>query len=568
MLTPPDDDDEKSGEQIRTVEAHDQFENGLDGWVQAPGADQSLETNVYGGETVLGRFAGDTSGTEQVQKTYELSEGADSAEISFDFYKLDSWDNSEQWGIGESLTVYIDGEKAFDFVHATGAHTGDEGSFEGGSWAVTPTDAPLHIEGTSGWYDQVYKTTITLDDPDTSVTLGVGANLNQSAADESFAIDNVEVITIATDTGDEIIDGDAGDDGPPFDLTVTSSGFETVAYDGNGQGAITDPDGSTHTTTRGYQIRVYDEDGNLTDYGQFDTYGDPANADAMGAFLDDIPNGSYVAISTHDEPHNNVCHNDSLLDSLGRLGVDTDAMADMDYRGSMTFVGHLDENGTGHAIDQQIAPQCDPPISYSSGEQIVTCFTPGTLIATPDGERRVETLAPGDMVLTADHGAQTLRWIGRRTVWAVGSMAPYRIRAGTLDNQRDLLVSPMHRFLISSARAELLFGTSEVLVAAKFLADGTAVRACPGGCVTYLHLLFDQHEIIYAEGCATESFHLGASNGGERAVRKEIMAIFPELAHMGFDRYGSAARPCLRAFESDALLSLPTPICSSDFLSK
>ena len=41
------------------------------------------------------------------------------------------------------------------------------------------------------------------------------------------------------------------------------------------------------------------------------------------------------------------------------------------------------------------------------------CFFPGTLIATPSGERRVEDLVPGDPVLVDDSGSVSATWIGR-----------------------------------------------------------------------------------------------------------------------------------------------------------
>ena len=91
----------------------------------------------------------------------------------------------------------------------------------------------------------------------------------------------------------------------------------------------------------------------------------------------------------------------------------------------------------------------------------------GTLIATPDGDRRAEQLKPGDLVMTKDDGAQALRWIGSRKVKAKGNFAPIHIRANTLGQHCDLLVSPLHRVLIKDVLAELPFGGSKVLVAAR-----------------------------------------------------------------------------------------------------
>ncbi|MFY9210292.1 MAG: Hint domain-containing protein [Aestuariivita sp.] len=162
--------------------------------------------------------------------------------------------------------------------------------------------------------------------------------------------------------------------------------------------------------------------------------------------------------------------------------------------------------------------------------EVVPCFTPGTLIETRWGARAVETLRVGDLIATQDTGMQPLRWIGRRTVTARGKLAPIRIRAGALGNERDLLVSPQHRMLLTGWQAELLFGEEEVLVAAKHLVNGDTIHSTPRRSVDYIHLLFDRHEIIFAEGIATESFHPGDFvMETDPDVRAEILSIFPEL---------------------------------------
>ncbi len=111
----------------------------------------------------------------------------------------------------------------------------------------------------------------------------------------------------------------------------------------------------------------------------------------------------------------------------------------------------------------------------------VPCFVAGTLIATSDGERPAESLVPGDLVLTKDDGPQPLRWLGTRKVAATGDFAPIHIRADTFGRHRDLLVSPLHRLLIRDNLAELLFGETEVLVAARDLLNDRSVTRRTGG---------------------------------------------------------------------------------------
>lgn len=193
-------------------------------------------------------------------------------------------------------------------------------------------------------------------------------------------------------------------------------------------------------------------------------------------------------------------------------------------------------------------------VNYSEIENVIICFARGTLILTPEGERRVEELQAGDRVITRDNGFQELRWIGSRKVPAVGNLAPIRIQAGALGNNRDLMVSPQHRMLISDWRASMLFDASEVLVAAKHLVNGDTIFAQPGGEVEYFHMLFDRHEIVVANGTFSESFHPGEVGMGalDEAARAEILELFPELAKEPA-AFGPAARPSLKAHEGRLL---------------
>lgn len=186
----------------------------------------------------------------------------------------------------------------------------------------------------------------------------------------------------------------------------------------------------------------------------------------------------------------------------------------------------------------------------------IPCFVAGTLIATPNGEVPVETLRAGDLVLTHDNGPQPLRWIGRRTVTAEGTFAPIRISPNTFGQHRELLVSPLHRVLIRDALAELLFGETEVLVAAKDLVNDLTVRPVEGGKVDYVHILFDEHQVVFSEGLATESFLPGpqSTKSFEREIIAEICALFPDLDPTTGNGYSAAARRTLRGFEARLLL--------------
>lgn len=187
----------------------------------------------------------------------------------------------------------------------------------------------------------------------------------------------------------------------------------------------------------------------------------------------------------------------------------------------------------------------------------VPCFVSGTLILTPNGERQVQDLQPGDLVVTHDDGAQPVRWVGQRTVPAHGAFAPIRIKANTFGDHRTLLLSPQHRVLIRDGLAELLFGETEVLVAAKDLINDRSIRVQEGGDVTYVHILFDRHQVVFSEGLATESFLPGPQVTAqlERDIVDELAALFPELNARTGDGYGPAVRRTLRGHEAQVLFA-------------
>ncbi|MBL9052403.1 MAG: Hint domain-containing protein, partial [Tabrizicola sp.] len=203
-------------------------------------------------------------------------------------------------------------------------------------------------------------------------------------------------------------------------------------------------------------------------------------------------------------------------------------------------------------------------IDFSEIERIIFCFTPGTMICTDRGDVAVESLRAGDLVVTRDSGLQPLRWTGSRTLsqrelQAKPDLQPVRIAMGAFAGagpERTMLVSPQHRILIEGARAEILFGEAEVLVPAKHLIGHIeATRALPVEGVTYVHLLFDRHEVVLSDGIWTESFQPAerSLNAMEDAVRDEILALFPEL-QVDSDGFQSA-RMSLKAHEVKVLLS-------------
>lgn len=184
----------------------------------------------------------------------------------------------------------------------------------------------------------------------------------------------------------------------------------------------------------------------------------------------------------------------------------------------------------------------------------IICFAAGTMILTPSGERRVESLSTGDLVVTLDSGPQPIRWMGSKSVRASGALAPVRFARGTVGNNRDLMVSPQHRMLVSRHRFRRLSGIEEALAPAIALVDDFRVTVAFGGMVTYHHMMFDAHQVVIANGAPSESFHPGglALDTLDAPAREELFAVFPGLrSDMG--TYGAASRPCLAEAEARVL---------------
>jgi hypothetical protein len=182
----------------------------------------------------------------------------------------------------------------------------------------------------------------------------------------------------------------------------------------------------------------------------------------------------------------------------------------------------------------------------------VACFVQGTLIATPKGEKPIEYLQPGDLVLTRDNGAQEVHWIGSRhigwqTLAANPHLRPLVVRWGTFDfglPARDLYVSPNHRLLVRDENGD------EILAAAKQLVGNDGIEEVDAMGVTYFHLMFQHHEVILSDGMWTESFQpsdyaLGTVGNTARA---EILTLFPELrTARGIASYAPARRVAVGA---------------------
>jgi Hint domain len=137
---------------------------------------------------------------------------------------------------------------------------------------------------------------------------------------------------------------------------------------------------------------------------------------------------------------------------------------------------------------------------------VAPCYLRGTRIRTPEGERRIEELKIGDLVVTLSDESKPIKWIGHQRFkksskcWPK-DFEPIRISRFALDERtphRDLYVSPNHAIYIDG-----------VLIPAKYLVNGRSITQCaPEGAdiIEYLHIELFAHDVIYAEGATAETF--------------------------------------------------------------
>ena len=193
----------------------------------------------------------------------------------------------------------------------------------------------------------------------------------------------------------------------------------------------------------------------------------------------------------------------------------TDPGTHATYGGTYTYVGHAtpfsgfiaeDQNGEFYLFSNDGGIPTGTNLNGFVAEDIAFCFLPGTLITCPKGNRAVETLASGDLVMTAEGRPVPVKWIGRQTLSTVFGMPegrrPVRVSAGALGDNlpvRDLRLTSTHALLIDG-----------VLVHAGALVNGTTIVRIPpselGERFVVYHIETENHEVVLAEGTPAETF--------------------------------------------------------------
>lgn len=398
--------------------------------------------------------------------------------------------------------------------------------------------------------------------PDRNPNNGMDTVHGGAGDDVIYGADDADSLTGGS--GDDFIDGQIDDDiiegNTGNDTLLGGQGDDSVT---GGQGDDLIEGGEGDDTLRGNRdndtLMGGDGDDSLDGGGEDDAlYGGDGDDDMMGGQGDDLLDGGAgndtMTGGAGQDTFVNVNAGDVVDGGSGPVDYDT-----LDLRGStapggsfsITYTSADEEDGIVNYLD---ADGNDAgQLVFEEIENIIPCFTPGTKIATPKGERRVEELQVGDRVITRDNGIQVIRWVGKRDMSAAEfekavHLKPVLIRQGALGNdlpERDMMVSPNHRVLVANDKTALYFEEREVLVAAKHLTGMEGVDVVDVSSTTYVHIMFDQHEVILSDGAWTESFQPGDMSlaGIGDAQRQEILELFPELATQdGIEAYASARR--------------------------
>ena len=271
--------------------------------------------------------------------------------------------------------------------------------------------------------------------------------------------------------------------------------------------------------------------------------------------ITDFGSGISGDIKDGDQSNNDFMDLSGSYDGLSDLRDDLSDDGILNHSNSTANGGKVDYSGLA-AITGGLTITGTAATALTWDTTNVMCFASGTLIRTADGLVPVEQLTQGALVWTKDDGYQPVRWIGARKITQADlnqyeNVRPIRIQAGALGQnlpERDLMLSPQHRILVNSKLARRLYDEDEVLIAAKHLVQVDGIDIAKDVVdVTYVHFLFDRHQIVESEGVETESLFTGpeALKTVDSAARDEIITLFPELVDIDYDRLPVPVRPIL-----------------------
>ena len=330
----------------------------------------------------------------------------------------------------------------------------------------------------------------------------------------------IAITGAGTIVGSGTIQADLAD---PGGLGFVKASGGQLAIDGNLSGNLTASIDNASTLSLGGTVGA----GQIVDYGSNQSAELELNAGALTSFE---TNGTISGMSvgtgiTPTDVLDLTSINSGTIASAG-LGNGGKQIELFDSGDTMVASFNLDAPVTG-AFVHWTADEGSGTDVFLSDTPV--CFAAGTRILTTTGERMVETLTQGDIVLTlsgAERSAQPVKWLGQRRIDLTAhprpeTVAPIRIRRGAFaDNMphTDLLVSPDHAIFVDGK-----------LICARQLVNGTTIRQEKGWtAVEYFHVELDAHAILFAEGLPAESY-LDTGNRGFFANSGEPLVLHPDL---------------------------------------
>ena len=582
-------DDIQGSDEIYGGDGDDTINAGIDTFSDYEGDDPNLPNPLYPGAL---SDPDPTDGMDTVHggKGNDVIMTGDDADEIYG----DSGDDTINAGIDDD---YVEGGEGNDSI--IGGHgsdtiwgqTGDDWINAGDStllWGQSPDDDPVNPDPVpENGRDLVYggdgNDTIYGQDDDDTLYGGEGNDLIDAGIDDDVVEGDSGDDTIMGGQGDDTVNGEQGNDsidgGSGDDSLTGGSGNDTV-HGGVGDDTIAGGTGtdelygdSGDDSVEGGQENdtVYGGEGDDTlrgNLGNDELYGGSGDDSIDGGAGNDTITGGDGADTMFGANDEDLFLGSGVGDVIdgGSGGVDFDVL---DLRGSAPTGGRINVVYTSADKEDGYVEYFDDTDTllgtsqFEEIEKVIPCFTPGTLIATPRGEVAVETLKEGDRVITRDNGIQEIRWMGSkgltgRELLQKEHLKPVLIQKGSLGYglpERDMLVSPNHRVLVNNDKTALYFEEREVLVAAKHLTGLAGVNRVDTMKTTYIHFMFDQHEVILSDGSWTESFQPGHQtlDGLGNAQRQEILELFPELAtEAGREDY-HAARRTLKRHEAKLL---------------
>ncbi len=139
----------------------------------------------------------------------------------------------------------------------------------------------------------------------------------------------------------------------------------------------------------------------------------------------------------------------------------------------------------------------------------------GSRVVTKSGLTPIEHLCVGDEVITRSSGFQKIECLGNTRQFKNKFQDVVMIRAGAMNNETDIFLSPNHKVLIHGAKVKQHFEQIEYLVAVKDLVNGDTILNLEASDLEYHSLVLRKHELIYVEAIAAESFNLIDMNAQE-----------------------------------------------------